>query len=114
MEQSITLLLTASCMPQFSLRDLQSRINASNKVLIKKPDDQLLKSLLLKHFYERQLIVSKDVLDYIFTRAERSFAYIELLVTKIDELSLEEKRNITLPLVKKVIEIYLPDNVPDE
>ncbi|RZI47768.1 hypothetical protein EDM53_00015 [Rickettsiales endosymbiont of Peranema trichophorum] len=106
-EQSIVLLLTATCIPSFSLKDLQSRINASNKVLIKSPDDDMLKALLLKHFRDQQLLISDDVLDYIFTRTERSFGYISSLVQALDKYSLSEKRNITVPLVRDVVNTYL-------
>jgi chromosomal replication initiation ATPase DnaA len=113
-ENAITLLLTASTLPRFHLKDLQSRINATLKIVIKRPDDELLQALLLRHFMDRQLVVSQEVMDYIFTRSERSFEYIRRLVGNIDRLSLEEKRNVTVPLVRKVLEKYMPENLEDE
>jgi chromosomal replication initiation ATPase DnaA len=113
-EHSIKLLMTAETLPKYTLKDLQSRINASSKVIIKKPNDEILRALLFKHFAERQLKIHQEVIDYIFSRTERSFAYIERLVINIDKLSLEEKRNITVPLVKRVLEEYMPRNSIDE
>ncbi len=113
-ENSINLLLTASYLPRYHLKDLQSRINATSKIIIKKPDDELLKALLIKHFSDRQLFASKEVMDYIFSRTERSFEYIKRLVENIDRLSLEQKREITVPLVKKVLENHMPENLADE
>lgn len=113
-EHSIGLLITAKLLPRYALKDLQSRINATAKVIIKRPDDGLLKALLIRHFSDRQLTVSSEVMEYIFTRTERSFEYIKRLVENIDKLSLEQKREITAPLVKKVLEKYMPENLADE
>ncbi|MBA8666666.1 hypothetical protein H1Q59_02005 [Holosporaceae bacterium 'Namur'] len=113
-EHSISLLITAEFLPRYNLKDLQSRINATATVIIKRPDDGLLRALLMRHFSDRQLVVSSDVMEYIFTRTERSFEYIKRLVENIDKLSLEQKREITAPLVKKVLEKYMPENLADE
>lgn len=113
-EHSIRLLITAEFLPRYNLKDLQSRINATAKVIIKRPDDGLLRALLMRHFSDRQLVVSSDVMEYIFTRTERSFEYIKRLVENIDKLSLEQKREITVPLVGKVLEKYMPENLADE
>ena len=43
---SESLLMTASSSPCFKLNDLQSRINATHKALIKKPDDELISIVL--------------------------------------------------------------------
>jgi chromosomal replication initiation ATPase DnaA len=103
-EQKQFLLMTASTYPRFSLRDLQSRINATQKFLIKTPDDELLQAILLKHFTDKQLKVSREVLNYLFARSIRDFHFIQELVKAIDLTSLQEKRNVTLPLVKEVLQ----------
>jgi chromosomal replication initiation ATPase DnaA len=102
-EQEKFLLMTASTYPSFALRDLQSRINATQKFLIKTPDDELLQAILLKHFTDKQLKVSREVLNYLFARSIRDFHFIQELVKAIDLTSLQEKRNVTLPLVKEVL-----------
>ena len=101
---SIFLLLTAQELGHFKLPDLQSRINATQKVVIRRPDDALLRVVLNKYLSDRQLSVQQDVCDFILSRAERSFAFIKQFVNQIDFLSLSQKRNITIPLVKKVLE----------
>lgn len=113
-EYGIKLLLTATTLPRYSLKDLQSRIIATTKVIIKKPDDELLRTLLVRHFLDRQLTVAQEVMEYIFTRTERNFEYIKRLVENIDKLSLVQKREITTPLVRKVLERYMPENLADE
>ena len=100
------LLLTASHYPSFKLKDLKSRIAATYKVLIKQPDDSLLRIIIERHFSERQLRVNAEVIDYLIVRVERSFHAVKQIVEKIDRLSLAKKSNITIPLVKAVIENY--------
>jgi len=97
------LLLTCNFLPHFSLIDLKSRLNATYKILIKNPEDDFLKVILLKNFSDKQLKVGSEVIDYILIRAERSFSFIKKFVEAVDKLSLEYKRNITVPLVREVL-----------
>ena len=39
----------------------------------------------------------------IFVRANRTYYDIYLLVEKIDKLSLEKKRELTIPLIKEIL-----------
>ncbi len=113
-EEGVRLLLTAQYMPQYRLRDLNSRIRATSKVVIKSPDDALLREILNMQFQKRQLRVMPEVLEYILTRSERSYTYIQRLIYLLDTLSLEQKRNITVPLVREVLIEHLPQNIEDE
>lgn len=101
--EGIKLLLTSRQLKAYKLQDLQSRINATSKILIKPPDDNLLRAILIKWFVDRQLAVSDNVIDYIITRIERSYKFVKILIHELDLLSLEEKRSITIPLVKKAL-----------
>ena len=100
------LLFTSSCSPQFidfKLPDLKSRINSVNAIKIESLDDELFEMLLVKLFSDRQLRVDPDVIGYIMGRVKRSFLAIENLVAKIDRISIQEKRNITIPFVSKLL-----------
>ena len=99
----VPVLLTCSQLKKSSLADLHSRINACYKVIIKTPSSELLKIILMKSLVDRQLKVSKEVLEYIVTRMERSFSYVKTLVAQIDRASAVEKCNITIPFVRKII-----------
>lgn len=101
------LLITSRVAPKnmgITLPDLESRMGASMQIKVDEPDDQLLQSLLLKQFSDRQIKINKDVLSFLVLRIERSFLAVKELVEKIDSLSLEQKRNITVPFVKEVLE----------
>lgn len=87
----------------FSLPDLTSRLAAINSVHIGKPDADLFYQLFARNFSARQLKISDDVLSYLSSRIERDFRAANETVELIDRLSLEQKRNITVPLVKQIL-----------
>lgn len=102
-----SLLLTSSVYAKqlpFYLPDLCSRIIALPIVSIDSPDEQILNIFIMKCFADRQLRVSEDVAKYIIKRVERSFAAVLDIVASIETISLEAKKDITLPLVKKVLQ----------
>jgi len=106
-EQGGYLLFTAKSHPKnwnISLADLSSRMLASHAVKIKSPDDDLLQALIIKQFVDRQINISKEVLHYLLPRVERSFDAIQKMVHDIDQLSLVEKKKITIAIVKRVLE----------
>ena len=86
------------------LPDLKSRMGAVQIVRIGEPDDALFGAVLLKLFTDRQLQVSPELLQYLITRLERSFEAANTIVEKIDRLSLAEKRDITIPLVRSILD----------
>jgi chromosomal replication initiation ATPase DnaA len=106
-EKQIELLVTAITPPSqwdLTLADLRSRLLALPVAQIELPDDALVAGLLVKHFKDRQLRVSEDVLNYIIPRIARDGAVIEQTVKQLDELSLAHNRAITIPLVKTVLD----------
>ena len=86
------------------LADLRSRLAAMAAVELLAPDDTLIAAVLAKQFDDRQLRIAGDVVDYLIPRMERSFAAIAHVVAALDSLSLAERRNITVPLARRVLE----------
>lgn len=86
------------------LADLSSRLSTLPVFELGAPDDMLIEAVLVKMFSDRQLKVSPEVLRYILPRMERSFESARALVTAIDASSLEQRRDITVPLVRDVLE----------
>ncbi len=101
------LLLTAKQPPArwgIGLKDLSSRLNAASQAGIGAPDDALIAAVLVKQFQDRQLRISEGVISFMLSRMERSFEAARRMVHAMDELALKERRNITVPLVRKVLE----------
>lgn len=100
------LLITAeSASVQWGLRlpDLITRLKAVPSVAIGEPDEDLLNALLLKQFADRQLTVAPEVISYLTKNMDRSFKAVSFIVKRADELSLERKNAITIPLIKQVL-----------
>ena len=100
------LILTALNSPKFwkiNLPDLKSRILSSIIVKINKPNDELLSSVLVKLFLDKQILIDKKIIKFIVYRSERSFSGLQGIVEKIDKQSLITKKKINVNFVKKLI-----------
>ena len=88
----------------FLLKDLVSRLKTFNLLRINLPDDDLIINLIIKLLHDKQIIIkNKEIFHYILKRIERSYEEIFLLIENIDKLSLEKKRELTIPLIKKLL-----------
>lgn len=88
----------------FLLKDLVSRLKTFNLLRIDLPDDDLIINLIIKLLHDKQIIIkNKEIFHYILKRIERSYEEIFLLIENIDKLSLEKKRELTIPLIKKLL-----------
>ncbi|MCP5404669.1 MAG: chromosomal replication initiator DnaA [Pseudomonadaceae bacterium] len=100
-------LLVAGCVPLAGmtlLPDLKSRLATARQVDIAPPDDAELQALVGKWASDRQLHLPDAVVGYLLARAERSPAALQGLVAALDTLSLEQKRAVTVPLVKQILQ----------
>ena len=106
-EQGRSILITMRMTPSqtdFSVADLASRLRAAPVAHIQPPGDMLLGSVLIKLFKDRQLHINNDVLRYVLPRMERSFSAANTLVQLADKMALAEKRRISVPLMRRVLE----------
>lgn len=106
-EQGASLLLTSSHAPKdwnFTLQDLKSRIVSSPVAALGTPDDQLLAVVLAKLFSDRQIFVAQEVVAFILSRIDRSFADLRNIVDDIDRKAMASKRPVTIPLVREVLQ----------
>jgi len=88
----------------FRFKDLSSRLKTFSNLEIKHPDDEMLLAILTKLLLEKQFIInSNDIFDFILRRVERSYKAINDIVNKLDILSLEKKRQLTIPLIKEIL-----------
>ena len=88
----------------FKFIDLSSRLKTFSNFEIKQPNDEMLLSILTKLLIEKQFIItSSEIFDYILRRVERTYKGIYDTVSKLDILSLEKKRQLTIPLIKEIL-----------
>ena len=88
----------------FLLKDLVSRLKTFNLLRINFPDDDLIINLIIKLLHDKQIIIkNEEIFHYILKRIERSYEEIFLLIENIDKLSLKKKRELTIPLIKKLL-----------
>ncbi len=87
-----------------ALPDLKSRLSAVPAVRIAAPDDAMVEAVLVKLFADRQVTVAPEVIAYLVRHMDRSFAAMRSLVARADGLALAEKRPVTVPLVKSILE----------
>jgi DnaA regulatory inactivator Hda len=85
------------------LPDLRSRLLAAPAVGLQAPDDALLMAVLIKLFADRQVRVGEDVILWLLTHTERSFANARRIVDRLDRAALVAKRPITVPLCRRVL-----------
>lgn len=100
------LLLTASGTPTqwpLALPDLASRLSAIPLATVEAPDDALLSGLLVKLFADRQIVVTPDLIAYLVSRIDRSFAAARDIVAELDAAALARGRPITRALAADVI-----------
>jgi chromosomal replication initiation ATPase DnaA len=88
---------------KFDINDLSSRFKSILNIKISNPSDNLLYSILLKELSSRQIVIKKELLNYIINRIERSYESINKFVIKIDKESLVNKKKIDMKLINKVL-----------
>jgi chromosomal replication initiation ATPase DnaA len=101
-----SLLITARRPPgfwNFALKDLGSRLRAALAIGIGLPDDAHLGAVLVKHFADRQLSVTPEVIAYLIRRFERSFTAAADIAARLDAAALRDRCAITIPLARNVL-----------
>jgi DnaA regulatory inactivator Hda len=85
------------------LPDLRSRMLAAPAVGMSAPDDALFMAVLVKLFADRQIRVGEDVIVWLLTRTERSFANARRVVDRLDREALAAKKPITVRFCRQIL-----------
>lgn len=91
-ERHIPLLMTACAPPgrwRVTLPDLESRLRATPVVEVGAAEDVLLQRLMLRLLAERQLVIPRQVSDWLLQRLPREALAVEEAVSRIDRVTLE-------------------------
>ena len=57
----------------------------------------------MKNLSDRQISLDKKLIDYVVKRIKRSYSKIFDFIYKIDEISLKNKRSISLKIIKEAL-----------
>lgn len=115
-EASGALLLTSRVAPgeiAVALPDLRSRLRATTPVMIEGPDEALVRSVLVKLFSDRQLVVEPHVIGYVALHMERSMAAAVRVVAACDRLSLAAQRKVTRGIAAEALAAERPEEEGD-
>jgi chromosomal replication initiation ATPase DnaA len=85
------------------LPDLASRLRAITAVEIRAPDDELLRSLLVRLIAAHQLPVTQPVHDWLLRRLPRTAGALREAMARLDSASLAAHRPITVPLARETL-----------
>jgi DnaA regulatory inactivator Hda len=111
-ERRGSLLLAAREPPsrwQVRLPDLASRLRTATLVTIGAPDDALLAAVLVKLFHDRQIAVGQDVVRYLVAHMERSLSAACVVVDRLDQEALADKRAVSVRLASTVLAAIMED-----
>ena len=94
-EEGAFLLFTARSAPSLwpvALPDAVSRLRALPVIVLQAPDDAMLRGVIVKLAADRQLQLDENVVGYISTHIERSFAAARVAVIALDQEALRQGR----------------------
>lgn len=88
----------------FVLKDLMSRIKKINHIEIFPVNTNNLPKAIKYIANSRAINLGEREIDYLITYSERSISNLINIIEKLDDLSMELKRKISIPLIKEVIQ----------
>lgn len=106
LEAGVKLVISSANSPRgldFALQDLASRMSWGLIYQLYEINDEEKISALDKRSRARHMPLAPDVLQYIYMRHSRDLQSLLEVLDKLDELSLVEKRRLTIPFVRQVM-----------
>jgi len=86
------------------LPDLKSRLATIPSVGVNAPDEGALRAVLFKLCSELGMALTPEIADYILRRIERSFESVRALANALNEHALSRHRQLTLGLVREMLQ----------
>ena len=86
---------------EMKLEDLNSRLSSSLQIDFPVLSDNDKKIIVINFLKKRGLLMNEQSIDYILKRYSRNLNDLIELSIKLDKISLEQKKNITIPLIKE-------------
>lgn len=86
------------------LPDLSSRMQAMEHFQLLTLCDEDKRAVLRQRASQRGIVLSEEVLNWLFSHTVRELSVLLDLLERIDVFSLEQKRKVTIPLIKSILE----------
>ena len=88
---------------EIDLQDLKSRLFVLPQANILHPTDDVLLGIISKLAKDKGLNISESVSKFIISHIERSYQSANSMIKQLNEISMQRKKNVTVPLVKEVL-----------
>ena len=105
-EHGERLLLVSHLAPSrwdIALPDLRSRLGSAQLLEIGPPDDELISHLLQKHFQDRGIALTPEVLAFVTRRIERRYSVVEQFAKDGNALAMARGKPVGLALAKELL-----------
>lgn len=99
--------LACGAMPPADLAlrdDLRSRLGWGHVFQLHPPSESERRAVLRKAADARGIFLADEVIDYILGRFPRDLGSLMALLERLDRFALQNKRNVTLPLLRAMLE----------
>jgi chromosomal replication initiation ATPase DnaA len=103
---SKTLIINSVCSIDelnLSLPDLKSRLNSANIFYLKPIDDNLLKVIFFKMLLDRQIMISKPIINLIFNKVDRNLESLIEVKNKIENFVMKENKGVSLKNINNIL-----------
>jgi chromosomal replication initiation ATPase DnaA len=103
--KSYLLITTSKAFQRLDIKlpDLYSRLASLVSMELARPDDKMIEAIIAKYFSDAQIPLNMAVIQFLVTRIDRSYSKIAATLKALDKISLAEKRRISIPFVKDVL-----------
>ncbi len=91
---------------EFSINDIKTRLSFALTFHLKNPNDEEKKIILEKKATAKGLIIKNNIYKYLLNNQNRDLKFLLKIIDKIDKKSIQEKKPITLNLLKQVLADY--------
>jgi DnaA family protein len=104
---SVKLILSGPALPGelTLLKDLKTRLSLATIFCLESLGDKSKKDIIQQQMNERNLKIDRKIYDYLFKYYSRDLTDLLSAIDQLDEASLQKKNNITIPLIKQVLDI---------
>jgi len=106
-QAKVTMLISGSDLPSELgvMKDLKTRLGLATIFQLQPLDDELTMLVLNNQMIDRNLTIDSKVYEYLFKYYSRDVKILLAAMDNLDKASLQKKQSITIPFVKKTLNL---------